>query len=278
MNTAEYLTSKALLNLINSLAEKEETDRILIATYALQLISQEFSDKKLPVVCREIISTGSFSKPIQHLPISKSIFLLNLLEIGKRKYTDLRHLCKTENFIFPPYNIISEYRSKIVCQLCTVKFTELKDLDFIRTGYPINRTISAARLIFDSVDAEEFFSLPSNERFGLTHEPLSNIDIMSASPLHTYTCVFRWFMLVVYHLHSGTYKWSPTSKSIQSSMKFCRELLQEKTGMKIDQQSSEGGTTSNGNIARSCFMNKNNFHKWILTLIPSEFRNVQIYI
>ena len=121
MNTAEYLTSKALrtrlsplLNLINSLAEKEETDRILIATYALQLISQEFSDKKLPVVCREIISTGSFSKPIQHLPISKSIFLLNLLEIGKRKYTDLRHVCKTENFIFPPYNIISEYRSKIV--------------------------------------------------------------------------------------------------------------------------------------------------------------------
>ena len=70
------LTSKALrtrlsplLNLINSLAEKEETDRILTATYALQLISQEFSDKKLPVVCREIISTGSFSKPIQHFPM-----------------------------------------------------------------------------------------------------------------------------------------------------------------------------------------------------------------
>ena len=135
------------------------------------------------------------------------------------------------------------------CQLCTVKFTELKDLDSIRTGYPINRTLSAARLIFDSVDAEDFFSLLSNERFGLTHEPLSNIDIMSASPLHTYTCVFRWFMLVVYHLHSGTYKWSPTSKSIQSSMKFCRELLQEKTGTKIDQPSSEGGTTSTGNIA-----------------------------
>ena len=29
------------------------------------------------------------------------------------------------------------------CQLCTAKFTELKDLDFIRAGYPINRTISA---------------------------------------------------------------------------------------------------------------------------------------
>ena len=41
-----------LLNFIDSLAEKEETDRISIATYALQLISQELSDKKLPVVCK----------------------------------------------------------------------------------------------------------------------------------------------------------------------------------------------------------------------------------
>ena len=56
-------------------------------------------------------------------------------------------------------------------------------------------------------------------------------------------------------------------------MKFSRELLQENTGMKIDQPSSEGGTTSTGNIARSCFMNKNNFVKWILTLIPSECRD-----
>ena len=44
-------------------------------------------------------------------------------------------------------------------------------------------------------------------------------------------------------------------------MKFSRELLQEKAGMKIDEPSSEGGTTSTGNIARSCFMNKNNFFK-----------------
>ena len=50
--------------------------------------------------------------------------------------------------------------------------------------------------------------LPSNDRVGLTHghEPLLNIDIMSGSPLHTFTCVSRWFMLVVYHLHSGAYK------------------------------------------------------------------------
>ena len=38
------------------------------------------------------------------------------------------------------------------------------------------------------------------------------------------------------------------------------EICPEKTGMKIDQPSSEGGTSSTGNIVRSCFMNKNDLH------------------
>ena len=43
------------------------------------------------------------------MPIHKSVFLLNLLEI-KRKYTELRQLCKSENLKIPSYNTISEYR------------------------------------------------------------------------------------------------------------------------------------------------------------------------
>ena len=125
------LTSKGLrrrlsplLNLIEVLAEKEETDSISIAAYALQLISQELSDKKLPIVCKEIISTGTFSRPLQHMPTPKSVFLLNLLEIGKRKYTELRHLCKSENFIFPSYNTISEYRSNV---MQSIEFQSIKN-------------------------------------------------------------------------------------------------------------------------------------------------------
>ena len=164
------------------------------------------------------------------------------------------------------------------CQLCTTQFNQLKDLDFIRAGYPINRSISNAKLIFDSVDREDFLSLPSNERFGLTHEPISNIDIISASTLHSYTCIFRWFMLVIYHLQSGTYKWAPASKRIQDSMKFVREFLLEKTGIKIDQASSTGGTTSTGNVARSCFIGKNKFIEWVSTLIPFESRELILLI
>ena len=85
------------------------------------------------------------------------------------------------------------------CQLCTATFKQLHDLELIREGFPINRSISAAKEIFHSVNKEEFLSLASNDRFGLTHEPVSDIDIISASPLHAYICIFRWFMTLVWN-------------------------------------------------------------------------------
>ena len=132
------------------------------------------------------------------------------------------------------------------CQLYTASHAELKDLELVRDGFPINRTITKALDIFDNVDTDTFLSLTSKDRFGLTHEPLSNIDIIPASPLHSYTCIFRWFRLLIYHLQSGTFKWSPSSKNVESSKKFTSEFLQEKLGFIIDQPTSGGGTTSTG--------------------------------
>ena len=71
----------------------------------------------------------------------------------------------------------------------------------------------------------------------------------------------------------GFNKWSPTFAKVRNSLKFVRELLQEKTDLKIDQPSSDGGTTSTGNVTRECFGHKNNFIHWITTLIPSDFHD-----
>ena len=98
------------------------------------------------------------------------------------------------------------------CQLCTANHTQLKNLDLIRNGFPINRFIDAAKELFNDVSShEQFLKLDSRSRYGLTHPPISDKDILPASPLHSYLCVFRWLMLVIYHLDAGTTKWSPTS-------------------------------------------------------------------
>ena len=158
------------------------------------------------------------------------------------------------------------------CQLCTVTHAQLKDLELIRSCFPINRQIQDAIAIFIDVDKEEFLKLDSNSRLGLTHPPTSTIDIIPASPLHSYLCVFRWLMLVTYHLDAGLHKWSPTSPSIKTSMKLIRALLLEKTGYQIDLPSCDGGSTTTGNVARNCFSDKREFTKWSTSTISAEDR------
>ena len=90
------------------------------------------------------------------------------------------------------------------CQLCTATHNALKDSELIIQGFPINRHITDAIQLFGEIeDNDSFFSLPSNQRYNLTYEPISIINILPASPLHSYTCIFRWFTLLVYRLNCG---------------------------------------------------------------------------
>ena len=159
--------------------------------------------------------------------------------------------------------------------LCTSTREQIKDVELVKHGYPINRFIQTAIQIFTEVDVDEFLLLPSKDRFGLTHEPTSEENILSASPLHGYLRVFGWFMQLVYHLQAGETKWAPTSPKIRKSMEFVREFLWEQLSIRIDYPTSQGGTTSTGNVVRICFQRKNDsdrdFLYWVTTLIPVQY-------
>ena len=159
------------------------------------------------------------------------------------------------------------------CQLCTAKHSELKSREIVIQGYPINRHISDALEMFGELeDIDSFFSLPSNEGVNLTHLPVSTINITLASPLHSYTCIFRWFNLLVYHLNCGRFKWSPTSPTIKQSMIFVRTLFQEKTGLKVDQPDASGGTTSTRSVARRAFSNECQFIECCLSVVEESYK------
>lgn len=70
-----------LLNLIDTIADKEEVESKTIAAYALMLISNVTKDVNTSNVCKEIISKGSFASQTKSMPIDRSAFLLDLLEI-----------------------------------------------------------------------------------------------------------------------------------------------------------------------------------------------------
>ena len=55
-------------------------------------------------------------------------------------------------------------------------------------------------------------------------------------------------------------------------MKFIQALIQEKTGLKVDQPDSSGGTTSTGNVARRAFSDNSDYLKCGLSAIAIPHR------
>ena len=159
-------------------------------------------------------------------------------------------------------------QQELVVNFALATKEQLKEVELITQGFPINRYISDAIKLFGELeDKETFFKGPSNHRINLTHEPISTINITLASPLHSYTCIFRWFNLLVYHLNCSKLKWSTTSTDIRQFMIFVRNLVQEKTRLKVDQPDPSGGTTSTRSIARRAFSNESKFIECVSSLV-----------
>ena len=161
------------------------------------------------------------------------------------------------------------------CQLCTADFQQCHDVDFVREGYPINRKIEDAKALFEVVDSKEFLALSSFERLGITNEPTSTENILSASPLHAYLRVFAWFKTLVCHLKCGkTSKWQPSAVEVTEANKCICSLIEDKISITIDKPTSQGGTTTTGNVVRRCMVrdddSKKDFLYWILTVLPCE--------
>ena len=160
------------------------------------------------------------------------------------------------------------------CQFCTATFKQIHDSDMVKDGFPINRSITDAKVLFEEVNEDEFLSLSSDKRFNITHKPISDLDIIPSSPLHAYLRCFGWFLYLISHLHVGVYKWSPTSKRVSDAKIFITVLINDNFKIIIDIPSTQGGTTTTGNVVIRCLIRKDDndqdFLYWVFTVIPSD--------
>ena len=79
------------------------------------------------------------------------------------------------------------------CQFCTATFTH--DPDIVNEGFPINRSVSDTKILFDEINEEEFLSLTSNQRFNLAHKPISELNLIPSSQLHATSVALAGFYL-----------------------------------------------------------------------------------
>ena len=99
---------KELLKHIHKISEIENTPSKTIAAYALHLISNEDNDYDNASVCKNI-EEGTFGLKHNTLPLDKASYLLDMLEIGRLRYTVVRRLFLTENIQLPSYGKLSKH-------------------------------------------------------------------------------------------------------------------------------------------------------------------------
>ena len=80
------------------------------------------------------------------------------------------------------------------------------------------------------------------------------------------TNFYRWFNLLVYHLHTGKLSWSTKAQPIKESIKVVQAFIQKKTGLKVDQSDSSCGTTSTGNVAHKVISENSEYLKCLIEI------------
>ena len=108
------------------------------------LISNESRDSQTADFCKEIINGGSFAGYLKSMPIEKSTFLLDMLEIVRIKDTNFRRLCKSEHITFPSFSKLAQYRNNIILE---------NDLEYIHIASQttIGIAISYSRIRHQSI-------------------------------------------------------------------------------------------------------------------------------
>ena len=107
---------------------------------ALEFIANKDYDRKTSEVCKEIAETGVLKETNFKLRFNKAAALMDILEIDKRKFTELRVICKPEGFTIPTYNKLAIYRRERA-------LSSHIEIVIHRDGYPIGVCIAYSKIL-----------------------------------------------------------------------------------------------------------------------------------
>ena len=157
------------MKLLKETAITENTTPIEIAALLLQLII------RLQLRKTYIVS-GSFSYHTNQLvPVDETLFLLDLLEVGRRKYTQLRQTLLGDDIIFPSYSKVADLRNLVILRPSKSLYPDPVKPIGIYTPYSLQVQQTLERIL-STVDS------PTSEDFPLTFRIADGLD---SSGCHT---------------------------------------------------------------------------------------------
>ena len=158
-----------LLDHIDFIAERESVTAKQIAAMSLELIANKEYDRKTSEFCKKIVETGAFPETNHKLQFDKAAALMDILEIGKRKYTELRVICKPEGFTIPTYNKLAIYWRELA-------LSNHFEIVNHRDGYSIGVAIAYSKILtFTTERIAKQFSIDTT-KFPITIDVADGLD------------------------------------------------------------------------------------------------------
>ena len=158
------MTAKGIRNRLSSLlthleavAKQEDVSSKVLSAYLMMLCSQAEYDFTSAKFCKDIIAKGSFGSVCNKMNCDKAAFLMDSLEIGKKKYIDLRRLLLTDGLQLPGYNRLATHRF----QICLTS-----DMFSIDREHPVGIGVSYYKLLTHTLN--RILTVSGNEVSGST--------------------------------------------------------------------------------------------------------------
>ena len=95
-----------------------------------------------------MIEEGTFGFKSNTLPLDKTSYLLDMLEIGRRNYTEVRRLFLTDNIHLPSFGKLSKHR----CKVGLVNFFEFINYNYQDISIPIGIGISYRKIVHQTTE------------------------------------------------------------------------------------------------------------------------------
>ncbi|KAI6658662.1 Transposable element P transposase [Oopsacas minuta] len=138
MQQRQRLRLTNILESVKALSIVENTSEIKIAALALQLLSNQTKQQEIAKVSKSVVYdkfSGQFGTLLKELDVTKTVFLVALLEIGRRKYTQLRHHLLSNDIRFPAYHRISLPHIRFCSYFKSIRNNWLNQKNFDKTMY-----------------------------------------------------------------------------------------------------------------------------------------------
>lgn len=167
------------------------------------------------------------------------------------------------------------------CKLCTCNRDEAI---CINHSFIINRSEAQTSNVWNQLTTGELRKKPcdSNVRFGVTREPLVDLDmLLLVSPLHATLRTGDTILKIIYHLNAGLFNWSDEKSKLgddgylllKESKVRVRASIKEGTSISVDMPDStgKGGTSTTGNVVHELMSKEKNIQV-LTSQVPARYQ------